>query len=247
VSTPGTIRSGTETGPSSDGRPTASRVLVVDDHRLFADVISSMLTERGLDVVAVVTTASDALIEAERSSPDLVLLDLDLPDGNGIDVGKSILALHPSTIVVVVSALAEPEWVRDALAAGFHGFVAKDAPLARFVSSVTAALEGQIVVPHDLASKARKRSPEDEYASVVGSQLTAREREVLQLLVDGASTAAMAEALGVSRNTVRTHVGRVLTKLQAHSRLEAATFAVRHGLVRGTEAGRRQAAVIHST
>jgi two-component system, NarL family, nitrate/nitrite response regulator NarL len=154
-------------------------------------------------------------------------------------VGKSILATHPSTIVVVVSALSEPEWVREALGAGFHGFVAKDAPLARFVSSVTAALEGQIVVPHDLASKSRERSPEDEYASAVGSQLTAKEREVLQLLVDGASTATMAEALGVSRNTVRTHVGRVLTKLQAHSRLEAATFAVRHGLVRRTESLRR--------
>jgi len=239
VTAPGAIRSGAEPGPSSDGLATPSRVLIIDDHRLFADVISSMLTERGLDVVAVVTTAGEAVEEAARSRPDLVLLDLDLPDGNGIDVGKSILATHPSTIVVVVSALAEPEWVREALAAGFHGFVAKDAPLARFVSSVTAALEGQIVVPHDLASKTRERSSEEEYASVVGSQLTAKEREVLQLLVDGASTATMAEALGVSRNTVRTHVGRVLTKLQAHSRLEAATFAVRHGLVRRTESLRR--------
>jgi two-component system, NarL family, nitrate/nitrite response regulator NarL len=208
-----------------------ARVLIVDDHRLFADVISTMLTDRGLDVVAVVTTAGAALVEAERSSPDLVLLDIDLPDGNGIEVGRSILAARPRTIVLIVSALAHPEWVREALGAGFHGFVAKDAPLERFVSSVTAALDGQVVVPHELTSPNRVRSSEEEYADVVGAQLTAREREVLGMLVDGASTEEMAERLGVSRNTVRTHVGRVLNKLQAHSRLEAATFAVRHGLV----------------
>ena len=226
--------SGFGEGPSENGSR-AHRVLVVDDHRLFADVISSILTEQGMEVVGVVTSAASAVSEAARSKPDLVLLDLGLPDGNGMDAGRAILKENPDAIVVVVSALAEPEKVREALTAGFRGFVAKDAPLTRFASSVAAALEGQVVMPHDLGERATP-SPEEAYATVAAAHLTPRERQVLALLVEGASTSKMATRMRVSRNTVRTHVGRVLAKLQAHSRLEAATFAVRHSLVEDGDA-----------
>jgi two-component system, NarL family, nitrate/nitrite response regulator NarL len=210
--------------------PAEPRVLVANDHRLFADALSSALTGHGMRVVAIVTTAGEAIAESGRSRPDLVLLDIELPDGSGIEVGKAILAVIPSTVVLAMAARAEPQTLRETIAAGFRGLVTKDASLSRFIAAAAAALAGQSVVPTDLARSMSTR-PEDRHAALLRQGLTQREREVLALLVDGTSTAQMMARLGVSHNTVRTHVGRVLTKLQAHSRLEAAAFALRHGLV----------------
>jgi len=207
------------------------RVLIADDHRLFADALSSALSAEGMRVVGVVTSAEEAIAEAARCKPDLVLLDFDLPDGSGIEAGKAILTISMDTVILVVTARAEPQILRETLSAGLHGLVTKEVSLPRFIAAAAAALAGQVVMPNDLARSIRTRSPEEEHAAILRRELTQREREVLALLVAGTSTAQMMARLGVSHNTVRTHVGRVLTKLQAHSRLEAAAFAVRHGLV----------------
>lgn len=199
---------------------------------LFADAIRSTLEAAGIFVIGVATNGERGIEDVRREKPDLVLVDLGLPDQSGLAVGKLILDEHPGMKVVALTAIDAPRAVEEALRAGFNGYLTKDTPVLRFVSSIRAALDGQVVIPHKLApALAGAKTSEEENAALLVEQLTPREREVLSLLVDGASGEDIAKRLVISPNTVRTHVQSILTKLQVHSRLEAATFAVRHGVV----------------
>jgi two-component system, NarL family, nitrate/nitrite response regulator NarL len=205
-------------------------VLIVDDHRLFAEAITWALERLGMRVV-LASNAEEALDATRRHRPSLVLLDIGLPGASGLSVGKEILRLTPDAKVVAVTALHDPGAVKEAVRLGFHGYITKDTPMERFAASIDAAIGGQLVMPHHLA-RVMGESPSDEerHASVLAAQLTPRERDVLDMLVEGASSARIAKRLSISPNTVRSHVQSILPKLQVHSRLEAAAFAVRHGL-----------------
>jgi DNA-binding NarL/FixJ family response regulator len=208
------------------------RVLIVDDHKLFAEALGPVLTKMGMEVMDIAPDAARALDVIGREHLDVVLVDLGLPDMGGIEAGKEILRQRPETKVLALTALNDPRAVREALQAGFHGYLTKDTPMVRFVQAIEATMEGQVIIPHALASAAAgSRSPEERYADMVRDHLTPREYEVLALLVDGANTKDMAARLEVSPNTVRTHVQNVLEKLQVGSRLQAAAFAVRHQLI----------------
>jgi DNA-binding NarL/FixJ family response regulator len=207
----------------------AVRALIVDDHALFSEAIRSTLEERGISVVGAPTTAAKGLQAVRDEMPDLVLLDLGLPDMSGLVLGQQILRERPGTKIVVLTALEDPRAVKDAMRAGFHGYVTKDTPVEVFVDAVLATLGGQVVVPHGLA--ARAASSVSDGAPARFKLLTTREREVLTLLATGATGARIARELGIAPNTVRTHISNILTKLQVHSRLEAAAYGVRHGIV----------------
>lgn len=170
----------------------------------------------------------------EREAPDVALVDLGLPDQSGLVVGKMISEACPTTKVVALTALDDPQVIDEAVRAGFHGYIVKDTPVTQFVHTVESILEGRLVVPRSVASDRHARGG----TALLSEHLTAREREVLKLLVDGLTGNAIADRLGISTNTVRTHVQSILTKLQVHSRLEAATFAVRHGIVGSNGNGR---------
>lgn len=192
----------------------------------------------GLEVVGIVTTGGDALDAARELDPDLVLIDVGLPDENGIAVGAKLVVEHPETRVVALTALADGNLVREALQAGFSGYITKDTQADMFVRAVQGVLDGQIVVPERLGKTAfepaavEASSLERSTAGLLARQLTPRELEVLEMLARGAGGGEIAQRLGVSPNTVRTHVQGILSKLQVHSRLEAAAFAVRHQLVK---------------
>jgi DNA-binding NarL/FixJ family response regulator len=130
--------------------------------------------------------------------------------------------------VLALTAIDDQKVVSEALRIGFRGYLTKDTPVSKFVRAARTAVDGQVVYQQSLGAGPRRR---DEPGALEGQQLTPREREVLALLVEGLSGVVIANRLGISRNTVRTHVQSILTKLQVHSRLEAATFAVRHRLV----------------
>jgi DNA-binding NarL/FixJ family response regulator len=218
----------------------SARVLLVDDHILFAEAIRLAMESRGMEVVDVVQTAQQALPAVRRLRPDLVLLDIGLPDGSGLDVGEAILEEVRDAKVLALSGLDDPNMVREALRVGFHGYIMKNTSVARLMQAIDAALGGEVVVTQALATRvAGARSAEEQAVELFAGQLTRREREVLALLVDGASGRSIARTLHISPNTVRTHVQSILTKLQVRSRLEAVSFAVRHRIVDGPGAVRR--------
>lgn len=209
------------------------RVLIVDDHILFAESIRRTLESHGLTVLGIAGSEQDALPLAREGRPDMVLMDLNLPDADGADVARKIRADLPDVKIVVVTSNTSSRRVTELIRDGFQGYLTKDTPLVQFVSAVRAAIDGQVVMPMPIARAVAGKKPQDETdAALLAEHLTTREREVLSLLAQGATSEVIATELSVSLNTVRTHIQNVLTKLQVHSRLEAATFAVKYGIVR---------------
>jgi DNA-binding NarL/FixJ family response regulator len=206
--------------------------LIVDDHRLFAEAIGQSLSARGVADVEVVPTGRDARIAVRRRCPDVVLVDIGLPDDHGIALGRDIMQEFPGVKVVALTALEDPRSVQDALRSGFNGYLTKNSEPAQFRRALESIADGQTVFPHRLGKQAGHSNGHHSHDELLADQLTAREIEVLQLLAEGASSREMAERLSVSPNTVRTHVQGILSKLQVHSRLEAAAFAVRLDLVK---------------
>jgi len=183
-----------------------------------------------MSVVAVATTGAEGRELVRGHRPDLILVDIGLPDESGLVAGRRILEEFPEAKVVALTALLSPATVREAVRVGFHGYITKDTPVSRFASSLRAVLDGQVVFPRRLAS-AMTHARDDDGSELLAAQLTARELEVLGLMAEGLGGTEIAGSLGISTNTVRTHIQSILTKLQVHSRLEAVAFALRRGLV----------------
>jgi DNA-binding NarL/FixJ family response regulator len=177
--------------------------------------------ETGIDVVGVAGSGQGALAALSPSRPHVVVLDYQLPDGSGAGTATAMLREDPSVKVVMLTGHADASAARAAAESGCAAFVTKDKAAKELVEVVRAAFEG------------RAQLPAPEVAGPPGgasSTLSTREREVLALLADGLATDAIADRLFISRNTVRAHVQRVITKLGAHSKLEAVAIARRHGL-----------------
>jgi two-component system nitrate/nitrite response regulator NarL len=207
------------------------RVLLCDDHALFAEALGDVLIARG-DDVEVTTTPDQAVALAQRSQPSVCVMDRSFPEGDvGVDAARRVLQVSPRTAVLMLTGSADAAAARAAIGAGVRGFLRKDEPLPHIVQALDQLAEGLLVVdPAVLRPEACRTS------GPLLSGLTAREQEVLERMVHGESGQAMATALDVSYSTMRTHVQNVLAKLGVHSQLEAAAFAVEHGLVQ-TRAG----------
>jgi two-component system nitrate/nitrite response regulator NarL len=206
------------------------RVVIVDDHELFAEAIQAVLERHGIEVVGIALTGREGISLARFREPDVALVDVALPDMSGIMVGRRILEERPLVKIMALTALNDPASARQAIQAGFHGYVTKQIPLARLVDSIRAVADGQAVIPHRLAAAvAGARSSEEQRWDQLSGQLTARERQVLDLLVEGASSQDIARTMSIRSNTVRTHIQNILSKLEVHSRLEAAAYASRFG------------------
>jgi DNA-binding NarL/FixJ family response regulator len=188
--------------------------------------------------VILAATGTDALETARRDRPEVVLMDVGLPDRSGLAVGRDILAEHPGIKIVVVTSLEDDQAVREAVRSRFHGYLTKHTRLSQFVGAIETAVNGQMVLPPGPVTR-RALSRGDQEAELLARQLTPKELEVLGLLAEGANSSEIARGLRISPNTVRTHVQSILAKLQVHSRLEAVAFAARNGLV--SRAGTREA------
>ena len=209
-----------------------TRVLIVDDHVLFAEGLETALAERGIEVVGIATRGREAVTLAGRERPDFVLIDVDLPDMDGVTVGRSILADHPEIKLMAVTGRRDAGLVREAIRAGFQGFVMKESSISELMASMKAVARNHAVIPHQAAKALAGMRSEQQDAELLSSHLTEREREVLSLLVDGTGSKQLAERLHLSPNTIRTHIQNICFKLQVHSRLEAVAFAVRYAIVR---------------
>ena len=154
------------------------RVLIVDEHTLFAEAIRSALEAAGVIVAGVSETAEDAVTSVLRTRPDLVLMDVALSNQSGLLAGRRILKEWPDAKILALTALEERHVAEEALRIGFRGYLTKHTPIAQFVNSVRAVLDGQLIMPHRLRP-ARRQAAEHEAAELRGAHLTPREREVL--------------------------------------------------------------------
>ena len=220
---------------NADGRSEVTerpiRVLIVDDHEVLATSLARVLDEEP-DMVAVGQASNLAQARARVSSetPDVLLLDRRLPDGDGVGAIPELRALRPSMNVVVLTATDSDRVLVDAIEAGAAGFVSKTRSLGEVTAAVRAAAAGEAVISPEMLSRllpklTRSSGPETE--------LTRREQEVLNMLAQGLPNAAIAEELCVSVHTVRNHIANLSAKLGAHSKLEALSIAVRRGLTSG--------------
>lgn len=216
--------------PAAIGR---LRFLIVDDHRLFAESLASVLEDRGFEVVGVAASGLEAVAVARATTPDFVLMDLGLPDIDGLTAGRRILRERPDTRILAMTGLKERGLAAAAVRNGFHGYLNKRASLPDLLAAITAESRSYTTMPTELARSMvsriergdRRRGPPPD-----ASRLTPREREVLVLLGNGARGREIAHQLGLSPATVRNHIQNILTKLRLHSRLEAVALAPRLGL-----------------
>ena len=204
------------------------RLLLCDDHRLLVDALSMALTNRGHTVVATALDPDEAVEAAREHQPDACLLDVNFPQGNGLSAIRRIREVSGETKVVILTGSFNKTVVADALAQGAQGFVGKEKPIGVIVEALELAHQGHLAVdPLVLQDALRPRAQDDDPLWVL-KFVTEREWEVLRCIMDGLSTEAMAEELGVHRSTARTHVQNLLTKLGVHSRLQAAAMMTAH-------------------
>jgi two-component system, NarL family, nitrate/nitrite response regulator NarL len=204
-------------------------VVLGDDHVVFLDALSTVLSQHGHIVCGVARSAAEMVTLVSVHQPDACLVDHNAPEDEDAETIRKVLAASAGTSVIVLGASSGSDAVGRALDAGAAGYLHQSRGLAALVSALERVLDGEIVIDVPDAQPPR-RSAEPNLELRMASHLTSRERECLMMLVEGLDTAAMVDLLGVSRTTVRTHLQSVLTKLGVHSRLEAASFAVRHRL-----------------
>jgi two-component system nitrate/nitrite response regulator NarL len=216
-------------------------LLLCDDHLLLLDALAAALSARGQQVLAVVTHPGEVAEAAAQLDPDVCLLDVYFPDGDGIQAAREVRRRAPRTRVLMLSASSNPDIVRDAFAAGAVGFVQKDEDIDAILAAVAMASKDEVVLRPGLLHAVLRPSPEEgRRAGPDQHWLTARETDVLSRLVAGESTSTIAKGLGMATSTTRTHIQNVLVKLGVHSRLQAVAYATSHRLLdpeRGPAAG----------
>jgi DNA-binding NarL/FixJ family response regulator len=207
--------------------------MIVDDHPMWRDAVARDLTEAGFDVTATASDAAQALRVVGAARPDVVVLDLGLPDASGVEVTQGILQARPEARVLILSASGEQQDVLDAVKAGAAGYLLKSAARAEFLDAVRRTAAGDAVFTPGLAGLVLGEFRRLAAAPGAGAQtprLTGRETEVLRLVAKGLSYKQVAERLGLSHRTVQNHVQSTLGKLQLRNRVELVRYAIENGL-----------------
>ncbi len=209
------------------------RVIIIDDHTLFREGLHRLLVRHDIDVVSSVSNGDEGLQAIESSKPDIVLLDLRMPDTSGIEVLKNIRLQNKLLPVVMLTTSDYEKDLIDALRNGASGYLLKDMEPDDLVVALRNVLKGETIVAPNLvqilANFHQGDDSEINISSLIGT-LTPRESEILELLAEGQSNKLIAKNLGISDGTVKLHVKSILRKLGIHSRVEAAVIAVEQGL-----------------
>ena len=209
-------------------------VLVVEDEQEFLRAYCEAITrEPGFRLVGAVTTLAAAMALIEQSVPDVLVVDLGLPDGNGADLIRRAAKQRPDCDALVVTVFGDDRHVIDAIEAGATGYILKDSPPGELMHCIRELRAGGSPISPSIARRllARMRAPA-EMPAVGASPLTEREAEILQLIAKGLSFADVGDALGISAHTVVTHVKKMYRKLSVHSRGEAVFEATQMGLLK---------------
>lgn len=206
------------------------RVLIADDHGLVAEALQHLLEEHAdIEIVARAPDGVEAVRLAGELAPDVVLMDVAMPGLNGIEAARQIQERSPSSRIVMLSMHADSEHVRRALKAGASGYVLKSGVAHEALVAIRAVHRGAHYLSSELAGAVAAARAAGEYDPF--ERLSAREREVLQLLAEGASVIQIAERLGLSPKTVETYRARLMEKLGIHNLPELVRFAILHGVI----------------
>jgi DNA-binding NarL/FixJ family response regulator len=211
------------------------RVVLADDHHFFREGLRRMLEADGISVAAEATDADGAVAATRELEPDVVVIDLKMPGTSGIDAVRRIVADRPRAQVIVLTVSTEQADALDALAAGACCYLLKDTRVDELIASIRLAGAGHAVLSREivraLAAQVRTGSLELEQAEADGAALSARELEVIRLIIQGADNATIGRELSISGHTVKQHVTSIFGKLGVQNRVQAAVRAVRAGLV----------------
>jgi DNA-binding NarL/FixJ family response regulator len=199
----------------------AARVLVVDDHRTFAELLSGALAAAGLDAVGIAFSAAQGVAMAQELQPDIVVMDIQMPRQDGLSATRRIREVAPDAVVAVVTAHHDPDWVVRAAQAGASAFIPKDGSLSEMIDVLTRVQAGQMLVAPSTVAGSRDSAPPPRETSAAHPQLTRREQEVLDCLGNGMQVKAIARVLGITLETCRGYVKSLHAKLGVRSQLEA--------------------------
>jgi len=212
---------------------TKTTVMVVDDHPIWRDAVARDLTNDGFRVVATADGVDSARRRAAVVKPDVVVMDMQLTDGTGVQATAAVLEVSPVSRVLVLSASDEREDVLEAVKAGATGYLVKSAARAELTQAITATAAGRAVFTPSLAGLVLGEYRRIAQTTTTGADrpsLTARETEVLRYVAKGLSAKQIAERLSLSRRTVENHVQATFRKLQVANRVELTRYAIEHGL-----------------
>jgi len=206
----------------------AIKVLIVDDHPVVRLGLRTMLdSERNISVMGAAASAREALAEVEKQRPDVVLMDLRMPEMEGTEAIAELRRIEPNIRILVLTNYEEDEYIFRALQAGAMGYLLKSAPQEEIVQGVEMVHRNKRCVPPNIAKRLLE--------TIAREELSQRELEVLRLVAGGLTNKEIAQRLFISAKTARNHVASCLVKLGVTDRTEAATTAVRRGLIRLTE------------
>jgi two-component system response regulator DegU len=208
------------------------RLMLADDHRMLREGLRRSMTDQGFDVVGEARDGEEAVRLAEELQPDVILMDVTMPELDGVEACRQVRAEFPDIRVVMLTMHADQDVLASAIRAGASGYLVKDCSTEEIASAVRMAVSGETVLSPQLAAsmlnEVRKlEEPNDEASRVI----TRREEEVLQLIADGCSTPEVAEQLFISQKTVKNHLASIYQKLDARDRTQAVLQAVRMGIV----------------
>ena len=217
-------------------------LVICDNNRILSEALTSRLQARGHQVLAIATSATDSIAAVAKHRPDACLLDLRFPDGNGLDVARTIRSCRPETKIVVLTCVTDPAVVSEAKKIGVAGFLHKDQKPATITDALEAISAGGVAFDSGFSREPGWRAISSPRENML-RKLTPRERQVLQRIVAGQSTGQMAREMNIAMSTLRSHIRCVLAKLGAHSRVQAAAIASRESAVEGYG---KQSAVVRS-
>ena len=240
VPTP-TVGSCCQDGQVNDAPPDVIRVLIVDDHALYRRGLQTVLsTEEGIEVVGEAADGAEAVDVAEETLPDVIVMDVGMPKRGGIEACRIIKVRVPSARIIMLTSSDDEGHLFEAVRAGANGYLLKDVPPEEVAAGIRGVFHGQSLISPMMASKLltefaamSRQTPEAESPSpdLELPRLTERELGVLRLVARGRLNREIGAELFISENTVRNHIRNILDKLQMHSRMEAAMYAVRQRLI----------------
>ena len=205
-------------------KTSAIRIMIIDDHPVVREGLSRIIvSDKNMEVVGEASNGQEALEKFRKLRPDVTLMDMRMPQMNGVEAIEAIRKDFPNARILVLSTYDLEEDIYLSLQAGARGYLLKDSPHSELLAAINRVHSGERVIPPSIASRLAER--------IGGNELTARESEVLNLIVHGKSNKEIGDELGISEGTVKSHVNNILDKLDVTDRTQAVSVALKRGIV----------------